>query len=57
MKRNQWSRKIIKYGDSLGVTIPPDIVKELGLEEGERYLFTAEKLKENGGTNEETPPS
>ena len=37
--------KIIKYGNSLGVTIKTDVVKYLGVKEGDSIKFHIKKIE------------
>ena len=40
--------KIIKYGNSIGVTIKTDVVKYLGVKEGDSIKFYIKKIKNRG---------
>jgi len=44
-------RSIRKTGTSLGINIPPEIIKLLKLNEDDMVRVTVEKVKKSGGKN------
>ncbi len=36
-------RKVSKFGNSLGVTLPPEVLKHIGITQGDNIVFNIEK--------------
>jgi len=48
MRKEEFVRYIRKTGTSLGINIPPEIIKILSLKENEIVRVAIEKVKKNG---------